>query len=272
MILISIVSKGNSVYELFNIYSNDIKKMAKIRLYIPPQEIKESIALDKRGPLHKLKNVLRLKKGQKIYIFDGNGKEWEYKIEKAKKKHIIINKIKKDRESARIKPKLTLGFPLIQEKKIDFILQKATELGVSEFIPYYSSRSRGGSRAAPTISKIERWQKIIVEASRQSERLWLPRINQPLALDQLIKKNTDLKIVGAPREAPLHEPPLPLLINTYKTKNILCIVGPEGGFCKKEIDNFQKHNCRPINLSLNVLRTETAAIFLSGLIKYLTDK
>ncbi|MFO8052867.1 MAG: RsmE family RNA methyltransferase [Candidatus Omnitrophota bacterium] len=245
--------------------------MAKVRLHIPPQEIKESITLNKGGPLHKLKNVLRLKENQKVYIFDGNGKEWEYKINQIKQKNVTITKINKTRQQPITKPIQTLGFPLIQEKKIDFILQKATELGVSEFIPYYSSRSRGVSRAAPTISKIKRWQKIIVEACRQSERLWTPKINQPLALDRLIKKNADLKIVGAPREAPLHEPPLPLSINTYKTNNILCIVGPEGGFSEKEINNFKKYNCRPINLSSNVLRTETAAIFLSGLIKYLTS-
>ncbi|MCF7869769.1 MAG: 16S rRNA (uracil(1498)-N(3))-methyltransferase, partial [Candidatus Omnitrophica bacterium] len=64
--------------------------MAKIRLYIPPQKVKESITLDKREPLHKLKNVLRLKESQKIYIFDGKGKEWEYRISRIKQKNIKI--------------------------------------------------------------------------------------------------------------------------------------------------------------------------------------
>jgi 16S rRNA (uracil1498-N3)-methyltransferase len=242
--------------------------MAKIRLYIPSNQIKKSIILDKDEPFHKLKNVLRLKEDYKIYIFDGNGNQWEYKIEKVKKKHIIINKIKKDRESAKIKPKLTLGFPLTQEKKIDFILQKSTELGVSEFTPYYSSRTiiRGGSRAAPTDSKIKRWQKIIIEASRQSERLWIPKINRPIELHKLIKNKFCLKLVALPNQN--NKIKLP----TKSLRNILCIIGPEGGFCEKEINDFKQNNCKPIELSPNILRTETAAIFLSGLIKYLINK
>ncbi|MCF7874014.1 MAG: 16S rRNA (uracil(1498)-N(3))-methyltransferase [Candidatus Omnitrophica bacterium] len=242
--------------------------MKRVRFYIKPELIKKKIKIVNNNTLHKIKNVLRLSKNQNIYIFDGKGKEWKYKVKEIKKNEISINEIKKTKDKKEKKPLLTLGFPLTQEKKIDFILQKSTELGVSEFTPFISSRSRGASRAAPTDSKIKRWQKIIIEACRQSERLWIPRINQPLALDQLIKKNADLKIVGAPREAPLHEPPLPLLINTYKTKNILCIVGPEGGFCEKEINNLRQNNCKPIKLSLNILRTETAAIFISGLIRY----
>ncbi|MCF7887153.1 MAG: 16S rRNA (uracil(1498)-N(3))-methyltransferase [Candidatus Omnitrophica bacterium] len=238
--------------------------MAKIRLYIPPQEIKEFITLDKGGPLHKLKNVLRLKQGQKIYIFDGKGKEWEYKINQIKQKNIAITKINKTQKQPITKPILTLGFPLIQEKKIDFILQKATELGVSEFIPYYSSRSRGGSRTAPTDSKIKRWQKIIVEACRQSERLWTPKISSPLNLSQLIQNEFNLKLVGLPAKNNR------IKIKNKNLENILCIVGPEGGFSEKEINNFQKYNCRPINLSSNILRTETAAIFLSGLIRHFT--
>ncbi|MCF7895116.1 MAG: 16S rRNA (uracil(1498)-N(3))-methyltransferase, partial [Candidatus Omnitrophica bacterium] len=199
---------------------------------------------------------------QKIYIFDGKGKEWEYRISRIKQKNIKITKINKIREQLIIKPFLTLGFPLIQEKKIDFILQKATELGVANFIPYYSSRSRGSSPAAPT--KINRWQKIIIEACRQSERLWLPKINQPLALNQLIKNDFNLKLVALPGKTGK------IKINNKNFKNILGIVGPEGGFTDEEITACLKNNFKVIKLSSNILRTETAAIFLTGLIKYLT--
>jgi 16S rRNA (uracil1498-N3)-methyltransferase len=240
--------------------------MAKVRLYIPPQEIKEFITLDKREGLHKIKNVLRLKENQKIYIFDGKGKEWEYKISQIKQKKIKITKINKTQKQPAIKPLLTLALPLIQEKKIDFILQKATELGVSEFIPYSSSRinNRGISLDLPPGRKIKRWQKIIIEACRQSERLWIPKINQPLALNQLIKNDFSLKLVALPGKTSK------IKVNNKNFENILSIVGPEGGFCQEEINNFQRYSCRPINLSPNILRTETAAIFLSGLIRYLT--
>ncbi|MCF7870775.1 MAG: 16S rRNA (uracil(1498)-N(3))-methyltransferase [Candidatus Omnitrophica bacterium] len=245
--------------------------MAKIRLYIPPQEIKESIILDKRGPLHKLKNVLRLKKGQKVYVFNGEGREWEYKINQIKQKNIAITKINKTRKQPITKPMLTLGFPLIQEKRIDFILQKATELGVFGFIPFFSSRTtktsrKNALRIASADSKIKRWEKIIIEACRQSERLWIPKIGRPLALNQLIKKDFSLKLIAFPdKNSKIKR------INK-NSENILCIVGPEGGFSEKEINNFQKYNCRPIRLSENILRSETAAIFLPGLIKYLTEQ
>ncbi|MCF7874844.1 MAG: 16S rRNA (uracil(1498)-N(3))-methyltransferase [Candidatus Omnitrophica bacterium] len=245
--------------------------MAKIRLYIPPQEIKESIILDKRGPLHKLKNVLRLKESQKVHIFDGAGREWEYKVDRINQKNITITKINKTQKQPTTKPMLTLGFPLIQEKKIDFILQKSTELGVSGFIPFFSSRTtktgdKGLLRNAIIDSKIKRWKKIITEACRQSERLWIPEIGQPVALNQLIKNDFNLKLVALPDKNSRIK-----TINK-NCENILCIVGPEGGFSEKEVNDFQKHNCRAIKLSENILRSETAAIFLSGLIKYLSKQ
>lgn len=237
--------------------------MTKIRLYLPPQEIKRFIALEKRGSLHKLKNVLRLKKNQKIYIFDGNGKEWECKIEEITQKKITINRIKKYQEVPATNQKLSLGFPLIQEKKIDFILQKATELGITEFIPYHSSRTKSRVTLQGDPTRIKRWEKIIIEACRQSEHLWIPNINHPTDLKHLFKQDFDLKLIALPNKNDK------IITLKNKPKKILCVVGPEGGFSNEELAGFKKHNFSPINLSENILRTETAAIFVSGLIKYL---
>ncbi len=239
--------------------------MAKTRFYLQAEQIKQQIKVINKDFIHKIKNVLRLKKEDIIYIFDGKGSQWEYEIKEIKPKTILLTKIKKNIKKKPPKTSLVLGIPLIQEKKIDFILQKATELGVTGFIPFLSSRtkSKGSLQSAVTSSKIKRWQKIIIEACRQSERLWIPTINNPLNLNELTEKYFNLKLIALPHE----NDKITTLKN--KPKNILCVVGPEGGFSSKELDDFKKHHFNPISLSENILRTETAAIFISGLIKYL---
>lgn len=236
--------------------------MSYTRLYIDPLQIDKEIVLKDKYHLHKLKDVLRLKEQQNLYVFDGKGKEWEYKINKKSKNEILLTMIKKSRESEKEKTILTLGFPLTQEKKIDFILQKATELGISALAPFICARSLNVDAGQ---SKIKRWRKIIVEACRQSERLWIPQIYSPISLNKLIYKHFDLKILAYPGK--IKKIKIPPKKQSQAEQSILSLVGPEGGFSVKELETFKKNNFSFTSLSLNTLRTETAAIFVTGLIR-----
>lgn len=244
--------------------------MSEIRLYLSPAEIKKNILITDKAYLHKIKNVLRLKKNQTIHLFDGKGKEWKYEITGISQKELSLFQLQKTQKSRRDSPQaaagtLTLGFPLIQEKKIDFILQKATELGASRFIPFTSARTTGKKITKP---KIERWEKIIIEACRQSERLWKPKIDFPVSLEKLISQKFNLKLLMLPKKDEAAITPAGPFLN-LQPKSVLCLVGPEGGFSPGELKSCQKNNFKFFTLSLNLLRTETAAIFAAGLINYL---
>ncbi len=239
--------------------------MTKIRLHLEPNLIKKNVLLDSQQHLHKLKNVLRLEKNKIICVFNGKGGEWEYKINKINHKQLALTQIGKKQEKKEEKPVLTLGFPLIQEKKVDFILQKATELGASNFIPFFSTRS---FKKKPNQKKIERWKKIIKEASRQSERLWIPSLHSLVSLEELISTKADLKILAAP-DSQNKLNLLSKISQKQPLESIICLIGPEGGFSPDEIKKIKNNNFKPISFSSNTLRTETASIFAAGLFRLL---
>jgi len=236
--------------------------MSKIRIYIKPERIGNIIRIEKRDVVHKIKDVLRLKSNEELYIFDGQGTEYLCQIKEIAKKYILIEQ--KGREQKEVKPRkgIILGFPLVGEERIDFILQKSTELGVSGFIPFICQRSA----RARSANKLKRWGRIIIEASRQSERLWLPSLSDVLEFDELIKLKYKVKLAGFINGEPIES------IARLKEGDIFIAVGPVGDFSPDEYEKLRENDFKFIKLSSNLLRVETAAMFSVGLIKYFLDR
>ncbi len=232
--------------------------MSKIRIFIEPQSIGDLVEITDKNIVHKISNVLRLKEKDSIYVFDGEGREYLYEIQRMEKKYFIIKKRKKGRDEPPPLVKLILGFPLIREEKVDFILQKATELGVDGFIPFICSRSL---RVKPSESKVKRWRKIVIEAVRQSGRLWIPEVYSVLDFEEVIQQRFSLKL-----SASIEGENLQKVLNK-RIKDILVVVGPEGDFSLKEQEELKVRGFKFIRLSDNILRTETAAMFATGAIK-----
>ena len=115
--------------------------MSKIRIYLQPGRITDVVKIGDKTLIHKIKNVLRLASADIIYIFDGLGKEYTYRIENIKKNTLSLKQESILRVSNQRDSKVTLAFPIEKEERVDFILQKATEFGVSDFLPFSSQRS-----------------------------------------------------------------------------------------------------------------------------------
>jgi len=141
--------------------------MSKIRIYIESKDINDLIEVKDKNLVHRMINVLRLKNEDVMYVFDGQGKEYLCRIEAIAKKSVLIKREKPSVISTTRGRKIILGFPLVKEDKISFILQKATELGVDHFVPFTSQRSM---RINVSEKKTEKWKRIILEALRQSEK------------------------------------------------------------------------------------------------------
>lgn len=231
--------------------------MSRVRIYFPADKLSNLLRIEEVGIIHKLRNVLRLERNSPVYIFDGEGHEYLYRIESFTKKAVLAVRKRTTRYAAPPAKKVFLAFPMVREAKADLILQKATELGVSGFFPFVSSRS---FKIKTGINKLERWRKVIIEACRQSERLWVPFINPVLDFKGLLSLEYPAKFVAL-----LYGEPIDKVWNK-KTKQVLVAVGPEGGFSGVEAEKLSANGFKFIKLTPNVLRTETAAVFAGGLL------
>ncbi len=237
--------------------------MPKIRIYCESKHITSSLLIEDKDVIHKLKNVLRFKIKDSLCVLDGEGREFTYVIENISGKSLVLKK----RSLVRVEPapeiNLALAFPLTKEDRIDFILQKGTELGVSKFVPFTCQRSL---RFDLSPKKFVRWNKIIIEAVCQSYRLWLPELDQAKSFKQLLEHNASCKLVGAIRADKLRQDML------KGCPDILFAVGPIGDFTDLEYDLFKKSGFKLINFANSVLKVETAAVFGVGLINFMLSE
>ncbi|MEI8350314.1 MAG: RsmE family RNA methyltransferase [Candidatus Omnitrophota bacterium] len=233
--------------------------MSKVRIYLESRSFDETIRIEDRQLIHKAKDVLRLKNNEAVYLFDGKGKEYQYVIEKLTPTYFIAKKVALARQEEMFSCRIVLAFPLVKEEKIDFILQKATELGVSEFLPFTCARSIG---AFPSCAKRNRWQKIIIEAGRQAQRLWLPILCSVVSFRDMLGYACDTKFVATITGEDM------ATIAALHPRNILVAIGPEGDFSPEEYQLLRQNCFRFLSLSDYILRVETAGIFAVGLLRH----
>lgn len=218
----------------------------------------DEIILDDDESFHAIK-VLRFKKGDLIKIFDGKAK-YIGVIKGFVGKKVVVSDLKKVLTSKK-RYKLNLYIPFIEKKDFEDIIRKATEIGVDAFFPLVTEYTQ--RRYILNDKEFERIKKIIISAVKQCERASIPLINKPVSLENLLKLSNKF-ICG------MIEPDRVYTLKDVIRKNdseINVIVGPEGGFSKREIelmgDNFFK-----IRLSSNILTTQTAALSLISCIMY----
>ncbi len=161
---------------------------------------------------------------------------------------------------------VTIAQSLVKEQKMDYILQKGTELGVKEFIPLITTRSVVKIEKKED-KKINRWNLIVKEASEQSKRLDIPLVNRAHNIKELSLLDYDYKILCTVNE--LSKSIKTVLSNIQESDRILIVVGPEGGFTKEEEDYLINNGFISVSLGSRVLRTETASLFVLSIINYI---
>ena len=227
--------------------------MSNIRLFF-----KDSLSLNLVSKLdkpqsHYLYKVMRINKGQSFSLFNENG-EGEAKIKEINKGIIEFSVIKKLRPSSNEK-EIWLAFSPIKLNYLNLMIQKATELGVTKFIPILTERT--------IVRKLneKRLNKIIIEASEQSNRLKVPKLEKILKLNEFLKLNQNTNILFGDLNSDNTK------IN-FKSADPLCIlIGPEGDFTIKERENILNlKKLIPLKISKNILRSETAAISMISII------
>ena len=215
-----------------------------------------------------IQRVLRLKKGDEIVLFDGKGMEYWGAIE-SQRLHRITVKIRKTGTPRRESPiDVILGQALLKGNKMEYVLQKNTEMGVSAFFPFISSRTIPILGRGQDERKWNRWKRIVVESAKQCGRIIPPRVEDIRDLGSILELSFHdfVKLILWEKE----EISLKERMREIDTKSgkVLLLVGPEGGFCEEEISAAKGKGFITVGLGPRILRSETAGVAMLSILQY----
>lgn len=242
----------------------------KHRFYIPPENVSDNIIIISQPEYHHIVDVIRYKEGSSICLFDGKGNEYTgdiMSIDRAVKNlKVKINNIR--RNKILDKPFILIQ-SLVKGTKMDFIMEKAAEMGVTHIFPVRTERSVIRLDTKKEGLKINKWKRIVKEASKQCGRSQLPVIDKIWRLDEVFNALNwvDTRIICT-----IHDRGINLKkISSQKTGSIVVAIGPEGGFSEKEIEQAQNKGWVPVRLGNIKMRAETAAVVMLGILGYEYD-
>lgn len=235
------------------------------RFRVEKSRIREAVAfIEDPGEMRHILRVLRLRPGDRLILFDGEGGEYPASIQEISREQISFSlEAERPGKTAESPLRILLGLSLLKGPRFEWVLQKATELGAAEIVPFLPARAvpqwrKDHSRAA-------RWEKIVSAAVKQSGRAVVPRLHPPLSFPEALSLFPEAGRIflwkeGAGRLAEALLAPV---------SAVYALVGPEGGFSSREGEEIQRAGFRPVRLGPRVLRAETAAMVITGLLQFL---
>jgi len=239
------------------------------KFFIPQENIDGVAAVINGEDVKHIYKVLRLKEGDLVSLNDCQGSEYLAEIKLVDKKEValkIINRLETNNESP-VGIYLYQGLP--KSQKMDLIAQKATELGVKEITPVITERVVVKNELGE-YKKLDRWNRIALEACKQSKRTLIPKINHPVEFTDMLKliEGADLILVPYENQEEKGLKKVCRGIEKEKIKSIAIIIGPEGGFEPSEIGMLESMGAEIITLGPRILRTETAGFVCAALVLY----
>jgi 16S rRNA (uracil1498-N3)-methyltransferase len=238
------------------------------RFYVPPGDIDNNQVYIRDSNAHHLTQVLRIKEGEKVTVFDGSGQEYLVDVKSISRDLVVGNILEAttpDRDT-RIKVTLVQGIP--KGDKMDLIIQKCTELGITEIIPVLAERTVVKLEENKKEKRRQRWQKISEEASKQCKRSIVPQIREICTWKECLSSiaNTENILVLWENEKTQG---LKTFLESNKSLNQLTLViGPEGGLSQSEVDSLLELGAQTVSLGPRILRTETAGFAALVMVLY----
>jgi 16S rRNA (uracil1498-N3)-methyltransferase len=242
------------------------------RFYIAPENWNVDALTLSGSEAHHARDVLRMKRGEKLVVFNGRGREITAEIVDGTGDNIALLKLH-EAETAPLRCRITLGQAIPKGKNMDLIVQKAVEIGASEIAPILSDRTVVHVDPESAAQKQTKWQQVAIEATKQCGQNWLPQVRAPRKLSEFFAEGAkfDLQLVGSLQSDARH---LKKILADYSAEHpqlpasVLMLVGPEGDFTPAELGLARSHGCRPITLGPIVLRVETASIYCLSVLSY----
>ncbi len=230
-----------------------------IRLYHPNSIVENATSLLSKEHTHYVVNVMRVKRGSILNLFNENG-EWKSEVVFLEKERVEVKILEKIKQANSFS-KIELAICLVKKTPMEIILQKATELGVSKIIPIVSERTEVKDL------NYDRAKKIAIEATEQSNQLFPPEILDVIKLKDFLKKldiSTKLLFADVNSKDNLKSEDL------IESKSLCILIGPEGDFTPPERELILKYpSAKPFSISKNILRSDTAAISAISLVNFI---
>lgn len=275
------------------------------RFYISPENWHPDVLALTGSEAHHSRDVLRMKRGEKLVLFNGCGREITAEIIDLGTSEIRLRKLH-EAETPPLRCRIVLGQAVPKGKNMELIVQKAVEIGADQIAPIISDRTVVQVDSESAVQKQAKWQQIAIEAAKQCGQNWLPRVHVPRKLaeffdavetgvlatpepseagssaESLASQPTrlppqkdiprfDLRLIGSLQPDAQH---LKKILADYsgehqhRPQSILMLIGPEGDFTPAELALARRHGCRPITLGPIILRVETAAIYCLSVLSY----
>lgn len=239
------------------------------RFFVPPKNIKVSDVTITGTDVKHLRQVLRFSVGDKIVVCDGKGNEYRVKInqiDKSEVKGIILERITSPINKSQVA--LFQGIP--RGTKMDLIVRQVTELGISKIVPLVTERTVIRLDKERAEKKVSRWQRIALEAAKQSQRITVPEVTAIQSWSEALKELERFRLILVPWEEE-KERSIKQILSEAQEESIAIVIGPEGGFSTAEIRSLSNKGGRIVSLGKNILRTETAGLVALVLVLYECD-
>ena len=239
------------------------------KFFTARENIKDTTLIIDSEDANHLKKVLRINIGDKITVCDGAGIDYTVRVSEIGKNEIECDIIDRQKSDTEPNINITLYQGLPKAAKMDYIIQKNTELGISKIVPAKLARCvvKLENKAAED-KKCERWQKIAVASAKQSGRGIVPEIGNPMTVDEIIEDVKDYNLVFVPYECEDQSRLKTIVESAPDAKDIAFIIGPEGGFDISEIEKLKAAGIKTVTLGKRILRTETAAEAVVSMLMY----
>lgn len=244
------------------------------QFFIEPSGVQNGQIIITGSDVNHIKNVLRMRAGEKIAaVSETENRKYLCEIRKTEEERILCNILSAEEAVSELSAKIFLFQGLPKGDKMEWIIQKAVELGCFEIVPVVCRRCVVKLEEKKRKSKVERWQSISEAAAKQSGRQIIPRVQDVMTFSEALAYVNDMDVRLIPYEKAVDMAETKRLLESLRPgQNIAVFIGPEGGFEEAEIEEAGRSGIVPVTLGGRILRTETAAITaLSWLMYYLED-
>ncbi len=231
---------------------------------------KDRIVVSDRDELHHMKNVLRLKRGDRFRVFNGQHKEAEVVVE-AVNDASVEGRIQVIKQTDALKIKIILACAVPKKAKFESIIEKCTELGVDEIIPLRTQRSDVIFSHEKLSLKQQRFSKVAINAAKQCKRGDIPKIAPMKGLKEVLEQRDRASIAIFPCLVNDQQHIQKALAPLKADQTVYVFIGPEGDFTPQEVKMAQDNGCIPVSLGKTVLKVDTAAIAAVAFIRLLSD-
>ena len=233
--------------------------------FVNPEQVEDGLIRITGSDVNHIKNVLRIRQGEEMLVSDGTGRDYLCQAEEIAGQEVTVRILETEEEGRELLSRIWLFQGLPKSDKMEFIIQKAVELGAAGIVPVSTRNTVVRLDQKKEEAKVKRWQAIAESAAKQSKRSLVPRVSGIMTLkeafDYVESQGFSVRLIPYEHEAGMDGTKTELDA-AGPGQDIAVFIGPEGGFDEREIELALSKGVRPISLGRRILRTETAGLAL----------